>query len=169
MTATEKCETLKYIISRYDHYYDSVNNKGNVYLTVNLFILGSVIASYYTLSSSWVLNNASHITAVILIILNLTSVYYTLTAIRPHLNTKNDNHTGSLIYFGDVADYHKGQHIERWDNLAIDGLYNDLRTQVHLLAAGLSMKFQNLRKATLFISLQILAAVVLYCIIFLTK
>lgn len=37
ITTTEKIETLKHTMDRYDHNYDSVNNKTNVFLTLNTF------------------------------------------------------------------------------------------------------------------------------------
>ena len=46
MDQKEKIENLKYTISRYDHYYDSVNSKSNVYLTLMTFLLGGTVALF---------------------------------------------------------------------------------------------------------------------------
>ncbi len=48
----EKLEMLKHTMDRYDYYYDSVNNKGNLYLTLDTFLLGGIITGYYTIKET---------------------------------------------------------------------------------------------------------------------
>lgn len=51
MQAEKKIEMLRHTMDRYDHYYDSVNNKGNLFLTLNTFLLGGIITGYYSVKS----------------------------------------------------------------------------------------------------------------------
>ena len=36
-------DRLEYTINRFDHYFDSVNNKSAVYIAINTFITGGII------------------------------------------------------------------------------------------------------------------------------
>ena len=38
-------DRLKYTINRFDHYFDSVNNKSAVYIAINTFITGGIIVN----------------------------------------------------------------------------------------------------------------------------
>ncbi len=45
-------ERLIFCINRYDHYYDSVNNKSNVFLVISTFIVGGLITANEVNSTS---------------------------------------------------------------------------------------------------------------------
>lgn len=53
-------ERLLLCISRYDHYYDSVNNKSNVFLTLSIFVVGGLVAGYSTLMDKVACNSYLH-------------------------------------------------------------------------------------------------------------
>lgn len=168
MNIKSKCEELKFNISRYDHYYDSINNKGNVYLTINIFILGGVISSCYILLPSQEFNICTYLFLVLTIFFNICSSIFTLKAIKPHLSESNPNPT-SLIFFNDVAEYSTKNHQKLWNDLSAFNWYKDLTNQNQLLAKGLKLKFNNLAIATNFIIVQISSAIFLYSLIFLNK
>ncbi len=155
MDTISKNEKLKFIIERYDKYYENINSKGNVYLTINTFILAGTIAGFYTL------NDKFHFGAAILLMFffsvasNFCSVGYTLLAIKPHLNTKNDNADGSALFFGDVADYHANQYENIWRDMNDEIWHKDIKKQACLLATGLKKKFNLLVYATWFIGAQL--------------
>ena len=154
LSNADKVEALKLIIERYDHYYDSINNKGNLYLTINTFILGGCIAGYYTL------NQSCHFSKSILlfyfipgIIFNLISFTHTLWAVRPF--AKKINRGNSLIFFADVQRNSLPEWKNRWSKLTEDDWEEELQCQSHELATGLCKKFTRLSRATLFIWLQV--------------
>ena len=152
-----KNEKLEYIISRYDHYYESVNNKGNIYLTVNTFILGGIIGGYFSLQHIYKMGFPMLLLFILAIFFNFASITSTLIALKPYLNKKKDNEDGSAIFFGDVADYHNNNYQKIWENMTDEGWNNDLKKQVTLLACGLKAKYSYLSWATLFIAGQVLA------------
>jgi hypothetical protein len=160
MAPDMKNQKLEFIIGRYDHYYDSVNNKGNVYLTVNTFILAGMISGYLALESKYHFGLCMLLLFVASILFNILSITLTLMAIKPYLNTKKDNVDGSAIFFGDVADYHINQYERMWNNMDETIWHKDLRKQATLLACGLERKFRYLSYATWFIAGQVLAVVI---------
>lgn len=160
MTIEEKCRNLEFVISRYDSYYEAVNNKSNLYLTINTFILAGIITGYSALVPRYEFGIAVLLLLILGIVANLISFGFTLYAIKPYINKKNDSPRGSVIFFNDVADYHASQHKEMWQNINIDIWFEDLMLQVKLLSTGLKRKYSSLSIATWFIALQILTATI---------
>lgn len=168
MDPQQRNEELKFIIGRYDGFFDSINNKGNIYLTVNTFILGGVIAGYTTLDSEYSFGGGMLVLFIFTLISNLVSVGCSLYSIRPYLNNKKDNPNCSAIFFRDIANCASEDLKKMWDEMD-EGKWNtDLLKQVHLLSVGLDRKFWSLAVATFFIVIQIVT-VVIFCLIFLKQ
>lgn len=162
MQISWKNEELKFIIDRYDHYFDSINNKGNLYLTINTFIIGGVVGGFFTLKTQ--LHYQFDFFQVILfgtvLLSSLLSFFFTLWAIKPYLNRKLKQSKYSLIFFGDVSKCNKSLYDTLWDELSDQKFHNDLRTQSHLLASGLEKKFFRLSIATYTIGFQIFSIII---------
>lgn len=151
----DKIDELKFAIGRFDHYFDTVNNKGNLYLTINTFILGGSIVGYYTLDQRYEFNDWVLILAFIPFVLcSLVSFTYTLIAIKPYAR-KGKGGT-SLLFFGDVSQQATSAWSGRWASLSQDEWQMELQTQSLQLAKGLNRKFECLGCATLFIWLEII-------------
>lgn len=87
MNTQIKNEELKYVIGRYDHYFDSVNNKGNLYLSINTFILGGVIAGYFSLEKTYHFGVGILAIFVFTLTANMIAIVLTLLAIKPHFKS----------------------------------------------------------------------------------
>lgn len=161
----KKIELLKFIIGRYDHYYDSVNNKANLYLALNTFLLGGLATVYYGLGQQAGISRPCFILMTIMLILNVWSITVALMATKPYNNTVTDNKDGSLIYFGDVADYPANMHEKLFNDYNEDRQYKDLVTQTHLLAIGLKRKFKFMGTATYLLAGQILLTLIIFLLI----
>jgi hypothetical protein len=148
MTILEKIETLKHSIDRYDHYYDSVNNKGSLFLTLNTFLLGGIITGYYSIKEGISGHFDVMFFVFIALISCLASIFYTLWSIIPYLNKQADSLNGSLISFGNVANVSFNSFKQMYDTLTEEKLIEDYLQQAHLLTKGLQMKFCRLRTAT---------------------
>jgi hypothetical protein len=156
MTIPDKITELKFIIGRFDHYFDSINNKGNLYLTLNTFILGGSIGGFAYLNNSYHFDQWIIILFVIpTLFSNLVSFTYTLSAIRPFTRRHDDNSSFSSIFFVDVSHQTNRQWESRWNLLNQEDWKEDLRIQSQLLAIGLNEKFKSLSVATLFIGIQV--------------
>lgn len=150
MEDQEKNEQLRFGISRYDHYYDSVNNKGNAFLALNTFLLAGVLAAYYTLK----LNPAWWYKAsfVLILALNVAVTAATLWALRPSLSK---GYTNSRFWFGDVSCITSAEYSDCWANVTSQAINQDLTKQMHALACGLRKKFHWLGLATYGLLVQI--------------
>jgi hypothetical protein len=166
MNTKEKIEELKFAIGRFDHYYDSVNNKGNLYLAINTFILGGVIAGYETLDAKNHFGKWIILLFVLTLASNLLSFWFTLTAVRPYYNKSHK--AKSAVFFSDVSEFNKSQYELVWENMNESKWQQDLIAQSKLLAAGLTKKFSALKKATGLIAIEIILIILFSIYLLLT-
>lgn len=166
MTIKDKNEELKFIVSRYDHFYDSINNKGNLYLTINTFILAGTITGFYALDQDFHFGDGVLFLVFIPVLAsNLVSLLLTLLAIKPF--ARRVKRGQSVMFFGDVSRRTRATWKAQWDNLREDIFHTELLDQSHQLSIGLTTKFKRLGWATLFIGLQV-AGIVFFSIYLLT-
>ncbi len=144
----EKIETLKHTMDRYDHYYDSVNNKGNLYLTLCTFLLGGIITGYYAIKETIVGRCDVLFFTWIGLLSCLLSICFTLWAIVPYLSKKADGSNGSVLFIGDVSNVSFQRFKQLYTDMNYENRYEDYLKQVHLLALGLQKKFRRLQIAT---------------------
>lgn len=143
-----KIELLKHTIDRYDHYYDSINNKGNLYLTLNTFLLGGIITGYYSIKDTI----AGRCDIVFFVWIGvaccIASIAITLWAIIPYLNKRSDTPNGSLLSFLNVSSMSMDTFKKAFSDMSDEERYTDYLQQVYLLARGLDKKFARLKSAT---------------------
>lgn len=148
INTNEKIETLKHTMDRYDHYYDSVNNKGNLYLTLNTFLLGGIVTGYYSIKDHIVCGVDILFFVWAGLILCLLSIGFSLWATIPYLSKQADSTNGSVIYFGNVANVSFQSFKQMYSDMTDEKRFEDYLQQVHLLALGLQKKFDRLKIAT---------------------
>lgn len=138
LTETEKIDMLKYNISRYDHYFASVNFKSSFLVLGNITILG------FVLSNRTQINDYAFYALVLLIASSLITV---LLAIKPYL--KRYDGKASVIFFNDIANISNSAYREKMSKLLESEYIEDLEEQVLVLAEGLTRKFLYLNIATI--------------------
>jgi hypothetical protein len=138
-------DQLEYIIGRYDHFYDSVNNKGQFYLGLNTLILGGLGASFTMLNSSHTCTACIYVLLLLLFTAGFASSFYTLKATLPYLT--GGAKPSSLIFFGSVSSLSQQEFVSRAAAVSEDEMKNDLTAQVYHLAHGLTLKFNRLKIA----------------------
>jgi len=138
LTENEKIDMLKYNISRYDHYFASVNFKSSFLVLGNITILG------FVLSNRTQINDYTFYVLVLLIASSLIAV---LLAIKPYLK-RYDGKT-SVIFFNDIANITSSAYHEKMSKLLESEYIKDLEEQVLVLAKGLTRKFLYLNIATI--------------------
>jgi len=134
----EKIEMLKYNISRFGHYYASVNFKSSFLVLGNITILG------------FILNADTNINTYIFgghILLVTLSLIFVLLAIKPYL--KSYHGKDSLIFFNDIANIENCIFQSKVHFLSKENYIKDLQEQNLVLANGLKSKFNNLNKSTI--------------------
>jgi hypothetical protein len=151
----EKYEHAKFIVERFDHYYDGVNNKGSFYIGLNTFIFGGICVGYLNLHDKTNANFWIWIFFVGLVICNGLSIFFTIRALMPFLkDTHRKTESPSLIYFGGIARHELPYFKEKFNAANADSLLDDLIQQAHCLAIGLDSKYKNLKRASHFVVAQ---------------
>lgn len=137
LSKNEKIDVLKYNISRFDHYYASVNFKSSFLVIGNITILGVILSSQDKLDN--------YILYVHLLLI-ASSLIFVLLAIRPYL--KSNKTDISVIFFEEIANSTKEKYSEKIKLLTQRKYIKDLNDQTYFLAKGLQRKFLYLNIAT---------------------
>jgi hypothetical protein len=145
-------ERLLLCISRYDHYYDSVNNKSNVLLSLGIFIVGGLVAAYPFVMEKVTCNNWLHFLMGTLITLGVSNLLILTWTSLPFLS-KNKT---SLLYFGSIAGMVASDFLSKSSARTYDEELQDLRLQVHSLASGLRSKFRRLEVVGFLLIVQVI-------------
>lgn len=147
-----KISSLQYTINRYDHYYDTINNKGNLYLTLNTFLIGGSITGYFSMNDKFDLGFFT-IIGFCGVLFSLISIFFTLRAIYPYLSKMQTNEDlVSATNFSEISNKTLIEFKKLHAEYAEDSYYNDLVKQVHQLSLGLQSKFTKLQEATIYLS-----------------
>ena len=150
----EKLEHAQFIIERFDHYYEQVNNKGQFYLGLSSLMVGIVISNVEKISK---IAAESYSFQAILIIFSLTSalsIILVLTAITPFLLSGKKSNYNTLIFFNEIAKLERQKFITEFNNQTEDDMANDYANQIHVLAQGLKLKYRHLYITSCFILIQ---------------
>lgn len=134
----EKETILKFILSRYDAQFESIQSKSNLYIIINTFLLGGYISvllknpniHYYLL---YIL--------IVLIILGSISITLILFVLKPFLKTGNYK---SAFFFKDVSNYSLKNYHGLIEMINKKQIIYDLIVQVHCLSKGLTKKYTKL-------------------------
>lgn len=155
----------KFIIERFDHYYDSINNKGNFFLTINTFLIGVIVSGYTFLQEKLKLDNTIQWLIAILALLGLVSIVFTIWAILPYLKSGNRKKYKSLLFFGSISEYSEIEFIKAFNENTDEAIRQDISRQIYTLAKGLNKKFARLKVAGIFLILEFLVITVITILI----
>ena len=135
----KKIELLKYNISRYDHYFASVNFKSSFLVLGNITILGFVLSNRTNIYPNYIFY--------VLVLLITSSLLAILLAIKPYL--KKYKNKDSVIFFNDISNNDFEDFDKRINELSVSIYIKDLKEQTYILAKGLQKKFYCLNIATI--------------------
>ncbi|NOQ71166.1 MAG: hypothetical protein GQ574_04130 [Crocinitomix sp.] len=148
-------ERLLNAIIRYDHYYDSINNKANVALGLSTFVTGAMAALYPVFAKIADANALMYVIYFLMIAIGMTTIITLVFAATPYMK----NSTNSLIYFKSVADMSEMNFKRVSEKRTEDQELDDLREQTHDLASGLSSKFKRLKLVFRLLTIQFFLAI----------
>lgn len=135
-------ERLEFNINRFDHYFDSVNNKTAVYIAINTFLLGGIIGIYFIVSEKILIYKEGFEYLIDMsIVSGLLTLGFLIFASIPFLS----HNSVSLYYFATIEKLKKVDFIEKSKNREQKDDLKDLREQVHILSTGLTKKFLMLK------------------------
>lgn len=155
-------ERLHFCIGRYDHYFDSINNKVTVFLALATFVVGGLIAGYTTIVEKVDCGPWIHFFLIATIGIGFFIMLLLLVASIPYLTTEKD----SVHYFGSVSSMGIEEFQQASKAINEEKELQDLRKQTYLLAVGLKRKFAWLKLAGILFVLQfILFIPLIICLI----
>ena len=139
----------QFIITRFDQYYNNINNKGQFYLGINSLLIGAAISlilkiSKYCSSSGWFYS-----LVVVFSLLGFCSVVLTLAAIHPYL--KKGAQPQSFIFFKSISEFKSNVFIHKYITQSKQEMIEDMAYQIHALSVGLNSKFRYLQYASYFL------------------
>lgn len=159
-------ERLIFNVNRFDHYYDTINNKIAVYIAINTFLLGGVLGAYFTINCKIINSEEMFLYLMICITLvGLATIAVLIYASVPFLNYKSS----SLYYFGTIAQNTLEEYKEKSKKRNEKEDLSDLREQVYFLSQGLNKKFTILKWTGYSMLFQVIVLVFVALIIFNNK
>lgn len=150
-----KYEHAKFIIERFDHYYETVNNKGSFYIGLNTFIFGGLCAGYITVGNKISQDFWFWFLLICTFLICILSIFLTINAVSPFLkdNDSNDDNY-SLIFFGGISKYNLNNFLDKIKEENDDSIKEEMYRQVHCLAKGLELKFRRLSRVSYLLATQ---------------
>ena len=139
-------EHRHFIVNRFDSYFDSINNKANLFLAVNTFLIGGLFTALAFLPGYLKETEASAFCILIMLALNIASTLFTLLSLLPYSKTCGE----SLIFFGDIARLSLDDFLKKFSDQSDDQVSLDIDRQIFFMSKGLNRKFKNLSIAGIF-------------------
>lgn len=136
-----KLDNQKFIMSRFDNYIESSQNKSNLYLALNTLVLGGVITLVSTLNISEI-NQWLLALMCLISLLSVIGILITLSVINPYL--KSSTKKKSLFFFKDVAEESSEDYLATILEISEGKLAEDIANQNHGLANALKGKYIKL-------------------------
>lgn len=162
MNTSEK-ERLNFNVCRFDHYYDTINNKIAVYIAINTFLLGGVLGAYFTIRNKIVnFESGFEFLVVLFTFIGLITVAVLIYSSVPFLNYKSS----SLYYFLTISQNTLEEYSKKSKKRDEKDDLKDLREQVYFLSKGLNKKFAILKWTGYSMLLQVVVLVFVAIIIF---
>lgn len=155
-------ERLKYCIDRFDHYYDSVNNKSSVFLGLSTFLVGGLVAGYFVIDplANW--GFWANTLLKVLIGLGVANMIIVILAATPYFGKDTD----SLHFYGAISCMDATSFCTKSAApCSEEEELKDLRKQVYQLACGLRSKFTKLKVAGILFTIQFCIFIPLFIII----
>jgi len=147
----EKSAFLFDVIKRYDHYIGTTNFKVGLMMSfLGTIILGLTvrIMSIHPIQGELsCLRLATIIASILTIIFSLIAAVKLLRVVFP--NTRNENSSNSLIFFGDVASCDNGAtgYFDKIKSAKMEELVKDIAIQTQNVAEVINEKFKVLKTA----------------------
>lgn len=159
MENTKDIEHSKYILSRFDHYIEGANSKGNFLLAFSAFLFGFIMTSFNDIIS-FNQHAAMNLTLVLLIailLIGLVSIAFTIAAVYPFLKTNNSSskEDHSLVFFNSIAEMPEDDFLKKYKEQKVKKVRKDLAKQIYAVSTGLKVKYRRVSWAIRLVFVQL--------------
>lgn len=140
-------EHSRYLMDRFDHYSESVNNKANFFLAFNTFIIGAIAAGHSEILKLAIGDTEYWVKIGLMLMLFLTSLsmVFTFLAMIPRLSSGNKPDYHSLIFFKSISELSELNFEEKYTTQKEKDIERDLVKQLFQLAKILDKKYTRLK------------------------
>lgn len=151
----KKKDLLEFSISRLDNLFNMANLKASLLLTTNSVIIGALLSVYCTNHNE--IGKSSLSLAIKLgfffsLLFSFLSSFYSILVVVPFLKTlSNDSNKKSLLFFEDISAMKINDYIDGVNTIDKKSFIEDLSIQSHILSAGLSSKYSDLKTSARFL------------------
>lgn len=153
MEANAKMEQLWKVMQRYDQYINATNTKATIILTFNSLIISGLLLKWSDLITMYkpipcfVIISAFFL--ITIAFASLYSLFYAFKVVNPYLvSPLKPQEYHSKIYFGHVSMFETGEDFAKSiDKSDAECFFTDLCYQVHILAKGITQKYERLKKS----------------------
>jgi hypothetical protein len=170
MMEEKRNEILRFIISRFDHYFNLANIKASLLLTINGVLIGVAFSTYLNLFNKAIrpgLKTCVQIGFSMSVILVLISAYFALKVIFAFLKSgKRSLDYHSLVFFGSIQEIEREIFVKKFQETSLDEINKDLIEQAHVLSSGLYKKYKHLNIAVVLTGLGFLFSVLTGIVIY---
>jgi hypothetical protein len=169
MEEKEFIEHYRFLINRFDQYYNGISAKVGIYWGITAVIIGGLIALYTNdkANSEFFKECESRLIISLILIIATLATIFTLLAMHPYLKsgnfkrTKEQNAYRSLIFFKSIIQYSEAVFIEKSSKLSETDMKNDYERQTYQLANGLKHKHTYLGWAGWMVGIEIILCIIL--------
>ncbi|MCH8535918.1 MAG: DUF5706 domain-containing protein [Flavobacteriaceae bacterium] len=167
MKKKEQIENSRYLLSRFDHYIEGANSKGNFLLAFSAFLFGFIVSSFNSIAE---FNDSSGrsltiVLLVMILVLGLVSIGFTVAAVFPYLKTNNSssNKYHSLVFFNSIAEMDKKNFLKQYKNQNDKKISRDMAKQIFAISKGLKTKYFRISWAVrlVFVQLALLLIIII--------
>lgn len=159
-------ERLIFSIGRFDHYFDSVNNKIAAYIALNTFLVGGIVAGFIAVQEHiCIYLELLNTLLTIIVLLGIINLIISIRASTPYLN----GDTQSVFYFGSVGKMKYEEFTEISSKMKEKEEIEDLRNQAYNLSRGLNKKFRRLRWSGNLLLIQFIILIPIIIILLINK
>jgi hypothetical protein len=158
-------EHAMFIMGRYDNHYDSVNNKGVFYITLNTFLLGGLFAGFTILYDKIDKPFLLWVGCIFFSLSSVISSILVILAINPFLKSGDEmSARPSLLFFGSAAQYQHNDYLKSLRDQTDAEREEDMAAQIWQLSQGLCEKYRRLSIAgkLLIVQLILLIPIIYY-------
>lgn len=145
MKEIQEVEQSRYVLSRFDHYIEGANSKGNFLLAFSTFLFGFIVTSFNDIVE-FNCHNGENWTKGLLIgilVMGIISIALTIAAVFPFLKTNNSTSKKyhSLVFFNSIAEMEEEDFLKQYKEQKDKKVCKDLAMQIHAISKGLKAKY----------------------------
>jgi len=160
MKEISEVEQSRYVLSRFDHYIEGANSKGNFLLAFSAFLFGFIVTNFNDIVEFNNFSGKNWITGLLIVILvfGIISIGLTIAAVFPFLKTNNSTSKKyhSLVFFNSIAEMNEEDFLIQYKEQKDKKVCKDMAMQIYAISKGLKTKYNRISWSIGFVFIQLI-------------